>query len=72
MPLLLPQGRSRLRLHELQGRGFGRGGWGWRPGDPGVVVVSERPQRYCVDGDPLTIEMWGQSDEPWISVFERQ
>jgi hypothetical protein len=57
----------------VESEGFGSsGGDTWTLGaEPGTVQLGSVTQRYCVEGDTLTLE-WGSGDERYYTVYARE
>jgi hypothetical protein len=37
-----------------------------------MLQTGSEPQRYCVEGDRLTLEFIEEIDGPYVQVYERQ
>lgn len=44
----------------------------WSQPSPGMLQFGSEPQRYCVEGDRLTIEFMEEIDGPYVQVYQRQ
>jgi hypothetical protein len=44
----------------------------WSIPSAGMLQFGSQPQRYCVEGDRLTLEFIEEIDGPYVQVYERQ